>query len=64
MGTGYKEFVIQLRLEQAKRLLRESELRITDIAGEVGYQDMRHFTQVFRKTVMMTPSEYRLHHTS
>ncbi|WP_139993142.1 response regulator transcription factor [Paenibacillus paridis] len=59
-GMGYKEYVIQLRIEQAKELLKHSTCKITDIAEQVGYQDMRHFTQVFRKAVSMTPSEYRL----
>ncbi|WP_138754565.1 response regulator transcription factor [Paenibacillus sinopodophylli] len=59
-GIGYKEYVIQLRIEQAKDLLKHSTCKITDIAERVGYQDMRHFTQVFRKAVSMTPSEYRL----
>ncbi|OMF27603.1 hypothetical protein BK133_19300 [Paenibacillus sp. FSL H8-0548] len=59
-GIGYKEYVIQLRIEKAKDMLRNSTCKITDVAEQVGYQDMRHFTQVFRKAVCMTPSEYRL----
>lgn len=58
-GTGYKDYVIQLRLEKAKLLLKSSDLKVTEVAEQVGYQDMRHFTQVFRKMVLMTPSEYR-----
>ncbi len=58
-GIGYKEYVIQLRIQKAKELLKYSTTKITDIAEQVGYQDMRHFTQVFRKAVCMTPSEYR-----
>ncbi|MBP1988806.1 response regulator transcription factor [Paenibacillus eucommiae] len=58
-GTGYKEFVMQLRIEHAKQLLGTSSLKVTEVAERVGYQDLRHFTQVFRKLVQMTPSEYR-----
>jgi len=58
-GTGYKDFVIQFRVDQAKKLLVQSDLKVTDIAEQVGYSDLRHFTQVFRKMVSMTPSEYR-----
>lgn len=58
-GHGFKEYVIHLRLEQAKQLLMNHKLKIADIAERIGYQDMRHFTQVFRKKYGVTPSEYR-----
>ncbi|WP_442603400.1 response regulator transcription factor [Paenibacillus sp. KN14-4R] len=58
-GIGYKDYVIQLRLEQAKRLLANPNLKITDVAGQIGYQDIRHFTQVFRKKYQITPSQFR-----
>ncbi|WP_127531260.1 response regulator transcription factor [Paenibacillus kobensis] len=58
-GQGYKDFVIQLRLEQAKRLLHNPSLKLAEVAERIGYQDMRHFTQVFRKRFNITPTEYR-----
>ncbi|MBD3920632.1 response regulator [Paenibacillus sp. PR3] len=58
-GQGYKEFVIQLRLEQAKRLLHNPSLKLADVAERIGYQDLRHFSQQFRKRFSLTPSEYR-----
>jgi len=58
-GHGFKEYVTQLRLERAMQLLRESELKIADVSERVGYPDMRHFSQVFRKKTGLTPSEYR-----
>lgn len=58
-GQGYKEYVTSLRLEQAKLLLLNPGLRLADIAERVGYQDMRHFTQMFRKKYGLTPTEYR-----
>ncbi|WP_410769998.1 response regulator [Fontibacillus sp. BL9] len=58
-GQGYKEYVTSLRLEQAKLLLMNPKLKLAEIAEHVGYQDMRHFTQVFRKKYQMTPTEYR-----
>lgn len=58
-GQGYKEYVINLRLEQAKRLLLNPKLKLADIAVRIGYQDMRHFTQLFRKRFCITPTEYR-----
>ncbi|QWU16527.1 two-component system, response regulator YesN [Paenibacillus sophorae] len=58
-GLGYKEYVTSLRLEQAKLLLLNTQLKLTEIAERVGYQDMRHFTQMFRKRFQITPTEYR-----
>lgn len=58
-GTGFKEYVIQLRLEQAKLLLHNPKLKLTEVAERIGYQDMRHFSQLFRKKYGMSPSEYR-----
>jgi two-component system, response regulator YesN len=58
-GQGYKDYVICLRLEQAKKLLGNPDLKLTDIAERIGYSDVRHFTQVFRKKYDMTPTEFR-----
>ncbi|WP_040951588.1 response regulator transcription factor [Gorillibacterium massiliense] len=58
-GQGFKEYVIQLRLEQAKVLLANPQLKLADVAERIGYQDMRYFTQIFRKRYEMTPTEYR-----
>lgn len=58
-GQGYKEYVIHLRMERAKELLQDPQLRLADVAERIGYQDMRHFTQVFRKKFMQTPTEFR-----
>lgn len=56
---GFKEYIIKLRMEQAKRMLLDPKLKLAEIAERVGYQDMRHFTQQFRKKFDMTPSQYR-----
>ncbi|ULO04682.1 response regulator [Paenibacillus sp. 19GGS1-52] len=58
-GQGYKEYVTSLRLEQAQLLLLNPKLKLAEIAERVGYQDMRHFTQMFRKRFQLTPTEYR-----
>ena len=58
-GQGYKEYVISLRLEEAKQLLLNPRLKLAEISEQIGYQDMRHFTQVFRKKFGQTPTEFR-----
>ncbi|GGH36892.1 response regulator transcription factor [Paenibacillus segetis] len=59
-GYGFKEYVIHLRMEQAKQLLLNPQLKLVDISERIGYQDVKHFTQVFRKRFNVTPTEYRL----
>ncbi|MNJ82465.1 Transcriptional activator NphR [compost metagenome] len=46
-------------MEEAKNLLLQPQLKLADIAEKIGYNDMRHFTQVFRRKCGMTPTEYR-----
>lgn len=58
-GFGFKEYVIQLRLEHAKQLLLNPMLKLADVTERIGYQDIRHFSQLFRKKYGETPSEFR-----
>jgi two-component system response regulator YesN len=58
-GLGFKEYVIGLRMEQAKQLLLNRKLKLADVAERIGYQDIRHFSQLFRKKYGETPSEFR-----
>ncbi|MFC4779105.1 response regulator [Paenibacillus sp. GCM10023252] len=58
-GVGFKEYVMGLRLDLAKQLLLNPKLKLADVAERIGYQDLRHFSQVFRKRFGVTPTEYR-----
>lgn len=46
-------------MEHAKNLLREKEKSIKQICVESGYSDPNYFSRIFKKTVGVTPSEYR-----
>ncbi len=59
MEMTFTEYVTQKRMEQAKRLLRQSDAHTGDIAAEVGYRDPHYFSFVFKKTQGCTPREYR-----
>lgn len=61
-GYGFKEYMTDLRIEQAKQLLLNPYLKLADISEKIGYQDVKHFTQVFRKRMNVTPTEYRQGH--
>jgi AraC-like DNA-binding protein len=59
--TGYppKSYLIHLRIEQAKRLLRQPTKSLTAIALECGFYSSQHFANTFRKWTGCTPSQYR-----
>ena len=58
-GQNFSEILNNVRMEQAKTLLRNPSLRIGDIAEEVGFLDMAHFSRVFKKQVGISANEYR-----
>ncbi|WP_028612257.1 response regulator [Paenibacillus harenae] len=58
-GETYSKYLIRLRMNKAKQLLKTSTLRIYEIAGQVGYADFRHFSKTFKEIEGMTPGQYR-----
>jgi two-component system response regulator YesN len=58
-GQTYLNHLTDRRIEQVKVLLRETSLKIYEIAESVGYQDLQHFGNVFKKRTGQTPKEYR-----
>jgi AraC-like DNA-binding protein len=63
-GIPPHQYVVIGRIEKAKQLLKFSEMSMTQIALEVGYQSHSHFTNVFRKMTGYTPSRFRKNHGS
>ncbi|GFN33327.1 response regulator transcription factor [Paenibacillus xylaniclasticus] len=58
-GVYFNDFLLQLRVEEAKRLLRKTDLRIYEVAEQVGFNNADYFVTQFEKLERMTPSEYR-----
>ena len=58
-GKTFTEYLTWLRIERAKELLQSSEKRSSQIAFEVGFNDSHYFSYLFKKTVGMTPGEFR-----
>jgi len=58
-GLTFVEYLSRVRIEKAKILLHNKNLRITEIAYEVGFQSLTHFNRIFRKLVGHSPTEYR-----
>ena len=59
VGMGFTEYIRKLRMEWAKSLLEETDMRIHDIARDCGYADIKHFNQTFRAYHGMSASELR-----
>lgn len=60
-GGTFTEFVARTRVEKAKNLLLNPNLRISEIAYAVGFQSLTHFNRVFRNIVGESPTAYRSH---
>ncbi|CAM4500655.1 two component AraC family transcriptional regulator [Paenibacillus macerans] len=58
-GYTFLEYLTQCRIEKAKFILKNSHVKVYQVAPMVGYQDPRYFTQVFKKVTGMTPTEFR-----
>ena len=63
-GKTFTELLRQFRMDSACRLLVESRMSVGQIGEIVGFQSQEHFNRTFKKTFHMTPTEYRLSHTS
>ena len=58
-GINVSEYLLDMRIAEAKRLLKSSTLNISEIADRVGYSDPKHFSKVFAKVTLVKPNQYR-----
>ena len=58
-GTTPAEYVKKCRLEEACRLLRLTDMKITEVADSVGISDYNYFSKLFKKSYGMSPRQYR-----
>mgnify|MGYP000281022171 FL=1 len=58
-GKTFTAYVTDVRMEEAKKLLRDTDMPVYEVAGAVGYKDSKFFSQQFVKTVGIKPMEYR-----
>ena len=58
-GQTFTEYLIFLRLNKAKEMLKGTNIRSSQIARETGYNDAHYFSYIFKKNTGLTPSEYR-----
>lgn len=58
-GKGFFEIINIIRLDKAKELLKTTSRKIQDISEEIGFQDVTHFSRIFKNHVGVSPKEYR-----
>jgi|GEM_PF-331947 len=58
-GKNFVEYVTKCRLNAAKDLLKNSELKMSEISCKIGYESLNYFYKVFKKYEGITPKEYR-----
>ncbi|WP_291528006.1 ATP-binding protein [Bacteroides sp. UBA939] len=59
--TGFNSsgYILQMRLDKAKRMLASTDTPVGDIALKCGFPEMSYFSRIFKQTFQMTPSQYR-----
>jgi AraC-like DNA-binding protein/ligand-binding sensor protein len=58
-GINFTDFLARTRIEHARNLLLNPNLRVSEIAYEVGFQSLTHFNRVFKRIVGRSPTNYR-----
>ena len=58
-GSNFSKMLVDRRIEEAKKLLKETDLRIYEISMEIGYKDVKYFNRTFKKETGITPLQYR-----
>mgnify|MGYP001470690014 CR=1 FL=1 len=63
-GANLSDYVSRLRIEKAKMLLADPDIKISSIASSIGYQDEKYFSKAFKRFVGMSPKQFRNMHTA
>lgn len=59
LGVAPHRFLIDVRIDAAKRLLARTQLSVAEVASLVGYPDLRHFRQIFEQNIGKSPAQFR-----
>lgn len=58
LGCGVMSYFLDCRIREAKKLIREEEMNFSEIAAELGFASVHHFSRIFKQKSGMTPTEY------
>lgn len=61
-GENFSDYVLRVRMDKARELLRDPKRKIYEVASEVGYKNFTVFNRHFRKSFGLSPSDYRKRH--
>ena len=59
-GEKLSDYILRLRMERAKRLLKDSEKTISEVAASTGYSNLQHFSSQFKKKIGISPTDFRM----
>ena len=58
-GTTPQKYIMERRVEMAKRLIEQTDMKFADIAAQLGFCDAAHLSKIFKKYYSLSPQEYR-----
>ena len=58
-GINFKEYLLKCRINNAKKLLRTTDMSVSEVGSAVGYSDIKFFRKLFKKHTNMTPRQYK-----
>ena len=58
-GVNYQNVVDELRFSEAKKILETTDVKITEVAYAVGFEDPAHFSRMFRRIGGLSPRDFR-----
>ena len=58
-GSNFVNYLKEIRMREAKKLLTETDMKIIEISQAVGYDNEKHFMKIFKATCGVSPTEYR-----
>ena len=58
-GQAFSKYLVNLRMKKAAQVLENSDLKVSDVAMCVGYNDVSYFIQTFKKYYNVTPEQYK-----
>ncbi len=58
-GNNFVNYLKEIRIREAKRLLEETDLKVIEISEQVGYENEKHFMKTFKASCGVSPTEYR-----
>ncbi|MCM3444104.1 response regulator transcription factor [Metabacillus halosaccharovorans] len=62
LGQNFIDYVIDLRIKKARELLVHTSLKVYEVAGNAGFNDVKYFSKLFKKVTGSSPGDFRMQH--